>query len=186
MEAFWASFLIVFLAEFGDKTQFLVMAFAAKYDWRQVFAGMTLGIVVVHSVAVAAGTLIGGWIPEQIMEILVSLMFIGFGIWTLCGADEEEEEASPSRFGPLLTVALTFLAGEMGDKTQFAAMSAAVRYDSWQPVLAGAVVGMIAADSMGLLAGKFLHQRLPAGKMRYLSAGIFFLFGAAGLIRMVV
>lgn len=38
MEAFWASFLIVFLAEFGDKTQFLVMAFAAKYDWRQVLS----------------------------------------------------------------------------------------------------------------------------------------------------
>ena len=185
MEAFWTSFLIVFLAEFGDKTQFLVMAFAAKYDWRQVFVGMTLGIVIVHSVAVAAGNLIGGWIPEQVMEVLVSLMFIGFGIWTLCGADEEEE-ASPSRFGPLFTVALTFLAGEMGDKTQFAAMSAAVRDDCWQPVLAGAVIGMIAADSMGLLAGKFLHQRLPAGKMRYLSAGIFFLFGIAGLVRMMV
>lgn len=83
MEAFWASFFIVFLAEFGDKTQFLVMAFAAKYDWRQVFVGMTLGIVIVHSVAVAAGNLIGGWIPEQVMEVLVSLMFIGFGIWTL-------------------------------------------------------------------------------------------------------
>ena len=83
MEAFWASFLIVFLAEFGDKTQFLVMAFAAKYDWRKVFVGMTLGIVIVHSVAVAAGNLIGGWIPEQVMEVLVSLMFIGFGIWTL-------------------------------------------------------------------------------------------------------
>lgn len=83
-------------------------------------------------------------------------------------------------------MALTFLAGEMGDKTQFAAMSAAVRYDCWQTVLAGAVIGMIAADSMGLLAGKFLHQRLPAGKMRYLSAGIFFLFGIAGLVRMMV
>lgn len=43
MEAFLASFLVVFLAELGDKTQFIVMAFTAKYRWQSVFAGMTLG-----------------------------------------------------------------------------------------------------------------------------------------------
>lgn len=32
MEAFWASFLVVFLAELGDKTQLIVMAFAVKYN----------------------------------------------------------------------------------------------------------------------------------------------------------
>ena len=30
MEALMAAFLVVFLAEMGDKTQFIVMAFAAK------------------------------------------------------------------------------------------------------------------------------------------------------------
>ena len=54
MEAFWSVFLVVFLAEMGDKTQFLVMAFAAKYDWRRVFAGMVCGILVVHSLAVGS------------------------------------------------------------------------------------------------------------------------------------
>ena len=40
MEAFLASFLVVFLAELGDKTQFIVMAFTAKYRWQSVFAGL--------------------------------------------------------------------------------------------------------------------------------------------------
>ena len=48
MEALLASFLVVFLAELGDKTQLIVMAFTAKYRWQSVFAGMTIGIFLVH------------------------------------------------------------------------------------------------------------------------------------------
>ena len=167
MEAFLASFLVVFLAELGDKTQFIVMAFTAKYRWQSVFAGMTLGILVVHSLAVAVGSLAGQLIPVHLMTIIASCLFIGFGVWTLRGDDEEEEEAvRPSRFGPLLTVAMTFIVGEMGDKTQFAAMAMAAQYESWFMVLAGAVAGMVLADSLGILAGTFLHRKLPAKKMR--------------------
>lgn len=59
MEALTTTFLVVFLAELGDKTQFLVIVFAAKYYWRHVFLGMTIGITVVHSLAVAAGSFVG-------------------------------------------------------------------------------------------------------------------------------
>lgn len=183
MEALIASFLIVFLAELGDKTQFLVMAFTAKYDWKQVFAGMTLGIFVVHSLAVAIGSWAGELIPAQLMAVFASVLFLGFGIWTLRGDDDEQEEAHDSRFGPLLTVAMTFIVGEMGDKTQFAAMAMAARYEAaWQAVLLGALLGMLVADSLGILAGALLHRRLPARQMRLLSAGIFLAFGIAGLV----
>ena len=159
MEAFLASFLVVFLAELGDKTQFIVMAFTAKYRWQSVFAGMTLGIFVVHSLAVAVGSIAGQLVPVNLMTVIASCLFIGFGIWTLRGDDEEEEEAAAtSRFGPLLTVAMTFIVGEMGDKTQFAAMTMAAQYESWLMVLAGAVAGMVLADSLGILAGAFLHR----------------------------
>jgi len=183
VEALIASFLIVFLAELGDKTQFLVMAFTAKYDWKQVFAGMTLGIFVVHSLAVAIGSWAGELIPAQLMAVFASVLFLGFGIWTLRGDDDEQEEAHDSRFGPLLTVAMTFIVGEMGDKTQFAAMAMAARYEAaWQAVLLGALLGMLVADSLGILAGALLHRRLPARQMRLLSAGIFLAFGIAGLV----
>lgn len=188
MEAFWASFLVVFLAELGDKTQLIVMAFAVKYNWRSVFLGMTLGIFVVHSLAVAIGSLAGELIPVHLMTIIASCLFIGFGVWTLRGDDEgadEDEATKSSRFGPLLTVAMTFIIGEMGDKTQFAAMTMATQYESWWLVLCGAVLGMVLADSLGIIAGTFLHRRLPAKKMRYLSAGIFLLFGVAGLLESV-
>ena len=42
MTAFLTAFLMVFLAELGDKTQLLVMAFAAKYRWQTVMLAVLI------------------------------------------------------------------------------------------------------------------------------------------------
>ena len=68
MEALLSSFGVVFLAEMGDKTQLLVMAFAAKYHWRPVLGGMFLGILAVHSLAVAAGNVVGSYLSPELMQ----------------------------------------------------------------------------------------------------------------------
>lgn len=182
MEAFLATFAVVFLAELGDKTQLLVMAFAAKFPWRQVLVGMTLGIFVVHALAVGVGSFLGSLLNPLYMEILASLMFLAFGIWTFKGSEDDEEEASAGRFGPVLTVMLTFIVGEMGDKTQFAAMAMAATFSAWLAVLLGAVLAMVLADSLGLVAGAFLHRYLPPSRMRWISGSIFLAFGALGLV----
>lgn len=182
MEAFGATFAVVFLAEMGDKTQLLVMAFAAKYRWQQVLLGMTAGIFVVHALAVGVGSFAHSLIDPQVMEVLAALLFLGFGIWTLRDDTEEEEKRASSRFGPVLTVMLTFIVGEMGDKTQFAAMAMAATMGAWMMVLLGAVLAMVLADSMGLVAGTFLQRHLPPSRMRWLSGGIFLFFGIVGLV----
>ena len=182
MEAFLATFAVVFLAELGDKTQLLVMAFAAKFPWQQVLVGMTLGIFVVHALAVGVGSFVGSLFDPAVMEVVASLMFFAFGIWTLVSGDEEDEEADASHYGSILTVMMTFIVGEMGDKTQFAAMTMAATFSSWLAVLVGAVAAMVLADSLGLVAGAFLHRYLPPVRMKLLSGLIFLGFGAAGLV----
>lgn len=183
MEAFWASLLLIFFAEMGDKTQFLVMALAGRYDSRRVFVGMTLGIIVVHALAVILGATIGSLLPAEKMAIAASILFICFGLWSLKGEDDEEEEECKSRFGPVMTVALTFIVGEMGDKTQLAAVALAADYGSWLMVFAGAVAGMILADGMGLVAGNYLQKKISPPTMQKVSAAIFIIFGVAGLVQ---
>ena len=183
MEALWGTFLIVFLAEMGDKTQFVVMAFSMRYPWKSVFLGMTAGIILVHAIAVAAGTVLGGFIPADITRTASGIIFLIFGIWTLWNADDdEEEEVHDSLFGPFLTVAMTFFLGEMGDKTQFAAFTMAADYGSFIPVFIGAVIAMIAADSLGVVAGKLLGRALPARALRILSGLLFLAFGIYTLL----
>lgn len=187
MEAGIATFSIIFLAELGDKTQLLVMALAAKYAWRQVLLGMTLGIFVVHALAVGVGNFLGGLLAPDVMALIASLVFLAFGLVTLRSdeAEDEEEQAAPARFGPVLTVAASFFLGEMGDKTQFAALTLAAQWQAWLPVLLGAVLAMLLADSLGLVAGSCLKRFLAPRRMRLLSGLLFLVFGAAGLVQLV-
>lgn len=183
MEAFLASLAVVFLAEMGDKTQLLVLAFAARYPWRTVFLGMTAGILAVHSLAVLLGSLAGDVVPRDLLQGMASLLFLAFGVWTLRGGQEEEGVAASSR-SPFWTVASVFFLGEMGDKTQLAAFTMAANFDSSLSVLSGAVIGMLAADSLGVLCGVLLHRRLPERRLQLISGGIFILFGLIGLLEL--
>ena len=55
MTAFLTAFLMVFLAELGDKTQLLVMAFAAKYRWQTVMLAVLIATVANPRVAIIIG-----------------------------------------------------------------------------------------------------------------------------------
>ena len=58
--AFLFSFLAVTLAEMGDKTQLLAMAFATRFEWWKVLLGVFAATVLNHALAVALGSLLGG------------------------------------------------------------------------------------------------------------------------------
>ena len=52
MQTIISSFLLIFLAEMGDKTQFLALILATKYKLKEVIIGITLGILANHGLAV--------------------------------------------------------------------------------------------------------------------------------------
>ena len=45
MFAFSTAFIMVVLAEMGDKTQLLAMAFATKYPWKKVMFGILVATI---------------------------------------------------------------------------------------------------------------------------------------------
>lgn len=71
------------MAEMGDKTQLLALAFATKYRASQVLKGVFLATLLVHLVSVILGGFIGTLIPLLWIEILAGVSFIGFGLYTL-------------------------------------------------------------------------------------------------------
>ena len=92
MNAFWQSFLILFLAEMGDKTQIVSFAFGAQYPLVTVLLGVFLAVAGLMALSVGVGNLLGSYIPEFWMSIISGLLFIAFGIWTMRGQPEEESE----------------------------------------------------------------------------------------------
>ncbi|MFB3819268.1 MAG: TMEM165/GDT1 family protein [Candidatus Methylomirabilales bacterium] len=178
--AFIASLLFVTLAEMGDKTQLLAMAFATQFPAGTVLLGVFVATVLNHALAVAAGRLLVTLIPLDAISLVAALSFILFGLWTLRGDSLEGEDERRSRFGPLATVAVAFFLAELGDKTQLATISLAVKYENPVGVLFGTTAGMLVADSLGIGIGILLGKRLPEGLIRWASAGVFLAFGFAG------
>jgi putative Ca2+/H+ antiporter (TMEM165/GDT1 family) len=181
MAAFLASFVMIFFAEMGDKTQLLALAFASKYKISQVLLGVLIATLILNAAAVGAGKLLSTFIPLNVISVIASLSFIGFGLWSLKKETATTEEAKPSKFGPVATVTLAFLLGEIGDKTQLAAISLSVEYRDFIGVFFGASVAMFLADAAGILAGGFLKKYISEKVIRVAAAAIFIAFGLWGL-----
>ncbi len=181
MEALIASTIVVILAELGDKTQLLAMAFATRFNWKTVMLGVFAATVANHLIAVAVGVYLSGFIDEHTMTIIASIAFIIFGLWTIRG-DVLGDEAEGNRFSPFWTVAIAFFVAEMGDKTQFAAVTLAAQYKALLPVLAGTTIGMLVADAVGIIAGVVLHKAIPERTLKWFAAIVFIAIGIFGLV----
>src|SRR3989338_5625205 len=143
--------MFVVLAEMGDKTQPLAMAFAARYSASKVLLAVFIATLANHALAVAAGRFLTKVIPMDIISFAAALSFIIFGLWTIRGDKLEGHDKKESRFGPVATVAIAFFLAEMGDKTQLATISLAVKYQSVISVLMGTTLGMVIADAIGII-----------------------------------
>ena len=182
MVIFSTAFIMVVLAEMGDKTQLLAMAFASKYPWKKVMLGVLFATLLNHFVAIAAGIYLNTLVPQHIVEIVASVAFIVFGLWILKD-DELGNEAEKNRFSIFWTVAIAFFLAEMGDKTQLAtvALSAQIGSDLLT-ILIGTTAGMLVADGIGIALGAALHKYVPDRVVKKIASGIFILFGILGIL----
>ena len=183
MQSFLVSYILITLAEMGDKTQLLAMAFSTRYSPSKVLAGVLIATLLNHAAAVAAGRFISSFIPMEIVYLLASLSFIVFGLWTIKGDPLNGETDGRPRYGRVITVAAAFFLAEMGDKTQLATVSLAARYPGALAVLCGTTLGMITADAAGIGIGVVMRRRLPQEAVKWISAAVFVIFGLAGVFR---
>ena len=180
MTAYLASLGFVVLAEMGDKTQLLAMAFASRYKWQTVMWGVFVATLVNHLLAVVTGNYLTRLIPLSYIQIAAAASFILFGLWTLRG-DTLEGEDKRFNFSPFWTVAVAFFFAEMGDKTQLATVALATQYQSIVGVWLGTTSGMLVADAIGIIVGIVLGKRIPERFIKWFAAIIFIGFGVVGL-----
>lgn len=184
MEAFITSSLLVALAEIGDKTQLLSFVLAARLrkPW-PIIAGILVATLANHALAGAVGNWLATLISPQVLRWSVAVLFIGFGLWTLKPdtLDEDETPASNAA-GAFVTTLIAFFLAEMGDKTQFATIALAARFDSLTAVVMGTTIGMMAANVPAVLIGEKLAHRLPLDWIRRVAAVVFVVTGVATLL----
>jgi putative Ca2+/H+ antiporter (TMEM165/GDT1 family) len=191
--AFTVSLVAVILAEMGDKTQLLAMAFATRYRWQTVLWAVFWATLANHLLAVVAGNVVTEFVPMVWIKFVAALAFIAFALWTIRGDHLDGEDQKTGR-SPFWTVAIAFFIAEMGDKTQLMTMTIAAdeavkiggtgflaKLAQIVPVWAGSTSGMIVADAFGIIVGIVLHRHIPEKTVKWAAALGFAAFGFIGL-----
>jgi Ca2+/H+ antiporter, TMEM165/GDT1 family len=179
MDAFLLSFGVIFLAELGDKSQLMAMAFAARYRALTVLAAVTIATLVVHAGSVVLGNVFALALPRDLISIAAGIAFLVFAAWTLRGDTlGEEDEGRAKRGGrwALVTVGTAFFLAELGDKTMLATITLATTNEAVGTWL-GSTLGMVVADALAIAVGAFLGTRLPERAIKVFAAVAFVVFG---------
>ena len=71
------------LAEITDKTALATVTLASDHDWTGVWIGSTLGMALADGLAIGAGRLLHRRLPEKLLHVAASLLFLAFGLWML-------------------------------------------------------------------------------------------------------
>lgn len=160
----------------GDKTQLLAFSLAARFKrpWIILF-GIFTATLLNHSLASSMGSWVAEHLQERTKEAALTVAFLGFGIWAL--KPDHFSESTFEQKNPYIATVILFFIAEMGDKTQFATMALAARYDSVYLVTLGTTLGMLAADGLALFAGDRLAHRISLKWVRWASSALFFFFG---------
>jgi putative Ca2+/H+ antiporter (TMEM165/GDT1 family) len=193
LSAFILATVAVVLAEMGDKTQLLAMAFATRFRWQTVLWAVLAATLLNHLLAVALGNVITHFIPLDWIKLVAAGSFILFALWTIRG-DALHGEDQRQGSSPFWTVAIAFFIAEMGDKTQLMTIALAadeavkiggagwlVKCQQIIPVWMGTTTGMMIADAFGIVVGIVLHKHIPEKTVKWVAALCFAAFGLIGL-----
>lgn len=188
MTIFITVLLTIFIAEMGDKTQLLLVAMAGRYKVSHILTGTWLATILLNVMAVGVGAALSNYLDMRIIKTIAGLAFFWFAYATLRGdsEDEEEENVSKSKFGPVLAIFISFFVGELGDKTQLSAITLAANYTQGRfsnafAVFLGCTLGLILADLIGLIVGTILRSKMPVGILNTVSFAIFTIFGVVSI-----
>ncbi len=83
---FATTFLAVFLAEMGDKTQLATMSFAATGSRWVVFGASALALVATSALAVLAGDVVARYVSPIWIRRAAGLLFVVLGVVFLVGS----------------------------------------------------------------------------------------------------
>ena len=177
--AFILSAALIFVAELGDKSQLMALAFATRYRFLPTMLGIALATLLVHAGSVAIGRIAAAALPVGPINIVAGLAYLAFAAWTIrgdeLGADDEERAQREGRWA-VLAIGTAFFLAELGDKTMLATVTLATTHEPIGTWL-GSTVGMVTADALAVGAGTVIARRVSPNAIKAFAAISFVIFG---------
>ena len=181
-----AIFLLIALAEIGDKSQLVCMTPAARHRGLPVVLGAVTAFAFLNLLAVLFGAAIAAWLPEWVVTAAVAVLFAIFGISALRFEEEdgdEEIEEKPGH-GIFATTFLMIFLAEFGDKTQIAVAGLGSTADA-MATWVGATLALACTSILGVVAGRRWLNRLPLHWIHRISGVFFLLLALLAVLRLL-
>ncbi|MCW4011008.1 MAG: TMEM165/GDT1 family protein [Candidatus Bathyarchaeota archaeon] len=176
-----STFLLIFVAELGDKSQLAIISLSSKYRATHVFVGSLLGFLVVDGVSTVVGGPLLGLLPMMWVQVISGLVFIIFGIIPLLKKDKEEtEQKKPGGF-PLFVCFSLIALMELGDKTQIITITLAAEHPPVL-VLLGLTLAFVVLTGLAVLVGAKLVSWLPMKWLKLGTSALFIILGCLSIV----
>lgn len=192
---FLIAFIMVFIAELGDKTQLLILSFAGSVKTKKILLGIALGSLFSHGLAILFGSSLMTLNNQHFQEILKTITYLSFILIGIVSLIPKKESVSENQKHSILNkilnlnisytfiIALSIFIGEFGDKTFLSSIGFGIEYPTHKLMLVlGAILGMLASDSIAIICGKFLSTCISEEKIKKISGVLFLIFGILGFI----
>jgi putative Ca2+/H+ antiporter (TMEM165/GDT1 family) len=185
---FFATFLVVFLAELPDKTMVATLVLTTTYRrafW--VWLGAAMAFLVHVIVAVVAGGLLGR-LPDRPVKLVVSVLFAAGAVvlWRQRSSGTAHEELHlHAEHSPVKIAGIAFttlLVAEIGDLTQLTIASLAASTGQPIPVFFGGLLALWSVAALAAVSGTALLKRVPVRTVRTGAAVVFAILSIVTLI----
>jgi putative Ca2+/H+ antiporter (TMEM165/GDT1 family) len=178
-----SAFLLILVAELGDKTQLSVISLSSSYKWQHVFAGSMLAFLAVDGVSIAVGGPLLALVPLRYVQIVSGIVFVVFGIVPLLRKEKDNDVPLIKRRSnmPLIASFSLIALMELGDKTQILTITLAAQ-SSPIPVLIGMLLAFALLTGAAVLIGTKFVSRLPLKWLRIGTSALFIVLGAVSIL----
>ncbi len=179
LEDFFVPFFGIMLAEFGDKTQLILLSLSSKTkNHYSLFVAAMGALALSSALAILLGSFVTALIPMYYIRLAAGLLFIGLGIsmfLPMLFKTHDNDKQQPANLS-LISVFTLILMSEMGDKSQLAVASLATVYNSLL-VFVGTICAFAILSASAIYLAKMLSAEKYAVPIHYLSAVLFVLIG---------
>lgn len=183
---FLSAFLVITIAELGDKTQLTVVTLCAERKPLIIFFSSFLALLGVGGVSIFIGSTLARFLPMFWVKIGSGVAFVIFGIYTFLEDTESSYSCEEATFVASFSLVAMM---ELGDKTQLATIALATRFSAPFLVFLGMGLAFLLITGVGVLMGTKLRDLLPrkyiktGSALMFISLGTVFLLGTVTGIR---
>jgi putative Ca2+/H+ antiporter (TMEM165/GDT1 family) len=175
-------FLLVGLAELGDKTQLAILVFSTKTkEHKTLLLGVMLAFVITDGAAILFGNYIAQTVPMEYVQLVSGLIFIFFGVMILKNKNKDDENGTYELKSPFNSGFGIVLVSEMGDKTQLAAALFATQYNPFL-VFVGVMLALLLLSTLTIYLGKVIIKKIDTKTISTVAGIMFILIGTSFLI----